>query len=194
MTIDRFAAEVCLTPRTIRSYHTRGLLQPPARIGRTPYYDRSHLTRMRNVAQLQGQGLPLEAIRALLDPDLVLGQFILPAATISSVLRTNPDLMHALTNSGVLIRRPDGAFAVFGVRAVLAARAASRPETPLTDALRVLADAVTAVQPLAEGALSRVRAELLRRVPGGSEQRQELLDLTVEAVRIGLWLQEQPTG
>ena len=186
MTIDEFAAEIGVTARTVRSHHARGLLQPPARIGRAPYYGVAHLVRMRTVIRLQSQGLPLEAIRALLDPDRVLGQFLLPGKPITAALRSEPELLRALVDSGVLVRRPDGVFAVASARAILAVRAASEPDTSLVEALYILADAVAAVRPHAEDALSRVRAEVLRRVPGGGHYRDELLELTVEALRLGV--------
>ncbi|MEV5818597.1 MerR family transcriptional regulator [Micromonospora haikouensis] len=194
MTIDQLAAEVWLTPRTIRSYHTRGLLQPPNRVGRTPYYDRPHLNRMRTVALLQGQGLSLETICALLDPDGVIGKFILPNRTIDQVLRADPSLTRPLIDSGVLLPRPDGAFSVRGARAVLAARVASRPDAPLTEVLHVLAGSVTAIAPLADELLNRVGAELLCLVPGGVSHREELLDLVVEALRVGLQTRAAPAA
>lgn len=184
LTINQMATEIGLSTRTIRTYHSRGLLPPPIRIGRTPYYGRVHLARMRYIVRLQRRGLPLEAVRAVLEPDLVLGEYLLPRNLLAAALRTDPGLFSALTGAGVLARRPDGGLAVRGPRAVLAVRAACPSGVPLGHALHVLADAVAAMAPLATAALTRVRAELARRWPEVGED--ELLDLTVEVVRLAL--------
>jgi DNA-binding transcriptional MerR regulator len=184
MTIDRLAAAVDLTPRTIRSYHARGLLPPPTRIGRTPYYGGLHLARMRSVLRLQSRGLPLEAIRALLEPDMVLGETLLPRALVAGALRADPQLIKLLDATGVITVRPDGGLSIRSTRAVLAARAASRPGTPIGQALRMLADVIKVVLPLASATQSRMQAVLPARTDTCNPD--DLLELAVEVFRVCL--------
>jgi DNA-binding transcriptional MerR regulator len=184
LTIDQLAAEVGLSTRSIRAYHARGLLPAAVRVGRTPYYGRAHLARMQAILRLQRRGLSLDAVRALLEPDTVLGQLLLPGNLIVAALRADPELFQVLTAAGVLTQRPDGGLAIRSARAVLAARAASRRGLPVGKALRMLADATAAVLPLAQLALSRVEAEVRARPTDPSDD--DLLELTVEVLRLSL--------
>ncbi|WP_162907765.1 MerR family transcriptional regulator [Allorhizocola rhizosphaerae] len=181
-----FAKRVGLTPRTVRSYHARGILPPPVRISRTPYYTEAHLARMHSVVQMQRGGLPLEAIRALLNPDRVLGEFVVPAKQIAATVHAEPSLRHALTSSGVLYRQPDGALTVVSMRAVASARSALPAEAPLSETLKLLASTVTAVRPLAEAALTLVRGAAQRHIARYGSRAADLTDLTAEAVRLSL--------
>jgi DNA-binding transcriptional MerR regulator len=52
---------------TVRLYQTRGLLAPPRLEGRTGWYDESHLSRLRLIARLQGEGYSLAGIANLLE-------------------------------------------------------------------------------------------------------------------------------
>jgi DNA-binding transcriptional MerR regulator len=182
LTIDMFAKRVRLTPRTVRSYHSRGILQPPVRISRTPYYGGAHMIRMQAVFQMQRNGLPLEAIRALLNPDRVLAEFAIPAKRIAAILQAEPGLRHTLTRAGVLRKEPDGTLSVVSMRAVVATRASLPPGTPLRETLLLLAHTVIAVRPLAEAAIHLVRSAM--RDDAGPPD--ELADLTAEAVRLSL--------
>jgi DNA-binding transcriptional MerR regulator len=65
--IDDLARSAGTTTRTIREHQTRGLLHPPRLVGRTGWYDESHLARLRVIASLQERGYSLAAIRELLD-------------------------------------------------------------------------------------------------------------------------------
>ncbi len=55
-----------VSPRTIRYYQSEGVLDAPRREGREARYNAGHLERLELVAELQGRGLKLEAIRSLL--------------------------------------------------------------------------------------------------------------------------------
>jgi DNA-binding transcriptional MerR regulator len=66
MTIDELAHDVGVSSRNIRYYQTRGLLPPPKVEGRTGYYERSHIERLRLIQELQAEGLNLQAIGWLL--------------------------------------------------------------------------------------------------------------------------------
>jgi DNA-binding transcriptional MerR regulator len=67
MTIDELARVADVVVSTVRLYQNRGLLPPPTKRGRVGYYDRSHLGRLRLIAQLQDRGFSLAGIRELLD-------------------------------------------------------------------------------------------------------------------------------
>lgn len=66
MTVDELAREAGTTTRNIRAYQTRGLLPPPRVVGRTGYYDASHLARLRYIDRLQDRGFSLASIAELL--------------------------------------------------------------------------------------------------------------------------------
>jgi DNA-binding transcriptional MerR regulator len=65
MTIEELAAASGMTVRNIREHQTRGLLSPPAVVGRKGFYDERHLSRLRLIQQLQDEGLNLQAIHWL---------------------------------------------------------------------------------------------------------------------------------
>ena len=67
MTIDELAQRTRLTVRNLRSYQSRGLLQPPELRGRTGYYGDHHVARVDMIRELQAEGFNLQAIRRLID-------------------------------------------------------------------------------------------------------------------------------
>lgn len=67
MTIDELARRAGSTSRNVRAYQERGLLHPPRKVGRTGYYDASHLERLETIARLLGEGFSLAAIGSLLE-------------------------------------------------------------------------------------------------------------------------------
>ncbi|MFN8218056.1 MAG: MerR family transcriptional regulator [Solirubrobacterales bacterium] len=67
MTIGELARRTGMTIRNIRAHQTRGLLPPPEVIGRTGYYDESHVARIELTKEMQSEGLNLEAIRRVLE-------------------------------------------------------------------------------------------------------------------------------
>ncbi len=66
LTIDELAHETGATVRNIRAYQSRGLLPPPTIRGRTGYYGPDHVTRLRMIQAMQGEGFRLDAIQRLL--------------------------------------------------------------------------------------------------------------------------------
>lgn len=67
LTIDELARESGMTARNIRAHQSRGLLPPPTVRARTGYYDGEHLSRIRLIQEMQGQGFNLKAIERLLE-------------------------------------------------------------------------------------------------------------------------------
>lgn len=66
LTIDELSHQTEVSSRNIRYYQTRGLLPAPTVKGRTGYYDERHVERLDLIAELQGEGLNLQAISWLL--------------------------------------------------------------------------------------------------------------------------------
>lgn len=66
MTIDDLAHKTGVSSRNIRYYQTRGLLPPPKVEGRTGFYGREHVERLRLIQDMQSEGLNLQAIGWLL--------------------------------------------------------------------------------------------------------------------------------
>jgi DNA-binding transcriptional MerR regulator len=65
--LDELARRAGVASTTVRLYQTRGLLTPPRLEGRTGWYDDSHLSRLRLIARLQGEGYSLAGIANLLE-------------------------------------------------------------------------------------------------------------------------------
>lgn len=66
-TIDELAREASSTVRNVRAYQDRGLLPPPVKRGRTGWYSRDHLARLRLIGSLLSRGYTLGNIAELLD-------------------------------------------------------------------------------------------------------------------------------
>lgn len=66
LTVDQLAAQAGMTVRNVRAYAARGLLPPPRLVGRTGYYDRRHLARLRLVREMLAEGWSLSVIERTL--------------------------------------------------------------------------------------------------------------------------------
>ncbi len=60
--LDELARRAGVASTTVRLYRSKGLLAPPRLEGRTGWYDDAHLSRLRLIARLQGEGWSLAAI------------------------------------------------------------------------------------------------------------------------------------
>lgn len=67
MRLDALAAAAGVATTTVRLYQQRGLLPRPRLVGRTGWYDGTHLARLRLIAQLQDDGFSLAGIGRLLE-------------------------------------------------------------------------------------------------------------------------------
>ena len=65
MTRDELADKTGLAVRTIRYYHSAGVLPQPLRRGRNVMYDASHLERLELIRELHERGLTIPAIRSV---------------------------------------------------------------------------------------------------------------------------------
>ncbi len=67
MRLDDLAREAGVATTTVRLYQNKGLLPGPRLVGRTGYFDRSHLTRLALIGRLQEQGFSLAGIGRVLE-------------------------------------------------------------------------------------------------------------------------------
>lgn len=67
MRLDDLARAAGVASTTVRLYQHRGLLPGPLLVGRTGYYDESHLARLGLIGRLQEQGFSLSGIARLLE-------------------------------------------------------------------------------------------------------------------------------
>ena len=180
LNVEEFAAEIGVTTRTVRAYHARGLLPPPVRAGRTPYYLRRHLVRMRQVLRFQRQGLSLDAVQALLEPDAFLSRVLPVGRGVAEAVRERSDLVEPLVNSGILARRADGTVEVRAARALLLA---AYQGTTTVAALGLLTEVAEGISSQADAVL-----EVARRaspLPNGDHELavEDLAALAIEVIR-----------
>jgi DNA-binding transcriptional MerR regulator len=64
--VDELAATAGVSVELLRSYQTKGLIDPPRRDGRVALYDDRHLDRLRTIKELKDKGYSLKAIAGLL--------------------------------------------------------------------------------------------------------------------------------
>lgn len=67
LSVEELARRSGVPVRTVRFYQGKGLLPPPARVGREARYDGQHLERLELIADLQRRGLRLTAIAEILE-------------------------------------------------------------------------------------------------------------------------------
>jgi DNA-binding transcriptional MerR regulator len=66
LTLEQLAGAVGMTTRNVRAYQTRGLLQPPRRVGRSSVYGAEHVERLRQVQRARARGASLQLLRTLI--------------------------------------------------------------------------------------------------------------------------------
>jgi DNA-binding transcriptional MerR regulator len=64
--VEELAAAAGVSVELLRSYQTKGLIDPPRRDGRVALYDGRHLERLRTIRELKTKGYSLKAIAGLL--------------------------------------------------------------------------------------------------------------------------------
>jgi DNA-binding transcriptional MerR regulator len=95
LTIDELARETGLTVRNVRSHHARGLLPPPQVRGRTGYYGREHVERLRLIQELQSEGLKLDGIKRLLGRSERSGERLLALKRAADEPSETPEIVTA---------------------------------------------------------------------------------------------------
>lgn len=102
--LDELARRAGVASTTVRLYQNKGLLAPPRLEGRTGWYNDTHLSRLRLIARLQGEGHSLDGIANLLQQweqgrslDAVIGVETELDALIGDVHATVMDLTELLS-------------------------------------------------------------------------------------------------
>lgn len=100
LTVDQLAAHVGMTVRNVRAYASRGLLPPPRLVGRTGYYDQTHVARLTLVRQMLDEGYTLAAVERLLSqapPEASPAELGLLRAMVSPWLPDEPEEVDTAT-------------------------------------------------------------------------------------------------
>jgi DNA-binding transcriptional MerR regulator len=197
-TVEQLAAQVGMSPRNIRAYQTRKLLDPPVRQGRAAYYTDDHRRRLERIQALQEQGFNLVAIEAILAGSMNAAPDGL-AAVLDRVGADHPDLVYALSRLGVVSRAPDGGVRPIQSRVLQSTLNLDRAGLSAARSLQLLVEVLDSLAPLADrvGQTASARLDALARQPDQSSAsswervdrddtalRQGLADLLTEAFRM----------
>lgn len=127
--LDELARQAGVASTTVRLYQNKGLLDPPRLAGRTGWYDDAHLSRLRLIARLQGDGYSLAGIANLLE-QWAQGRGLDAVIGVETELDALVGDVHAivLDPADLLGRFPDGM-----MTAELMARAAALGLVEVTD-------------------------------------------------------------
>jgi DNA-binding transcriptional MerR regulator len=112
LTVDQLAARVGLTVRNVRAYAARGLLPPPRMVGRTGFYGREHVARLRLVREMLAEGYSLSMIERTLSSAPATGSsatLALHRALLAPWLPPEPEEMTADELAERAGQRPDAA-------------------------------------------------------------------------------------
>ena len=91
LTIDQVAAASGTTTRTVRSFQSMGLLDPPTLRGRTGLYGPHHIERLRAIVRLQAEGFSLQSLGLLFTAQA-------RGASLTEVLGLGPSTVDAETD------------------------------------------------------------------------------------------------
>lgn len=157
-TIDEIAGATGVTPRNVRAYQSRGLLDPPTMRGRVGYYGDAHVTRLRLIQVLQQDGFNLAAIAAMLaagetdaermhrirQPELDRKAVTLSAELSddghSALDEAGDALVQVLVSNGVIRRLPSGRYAAATPALLAAARQLVEHGASAVDLARVIGE------------------------------------------------------
>jgi DNA-binding transcriptional MerR regulator len=185
-----------MTPRNIRAYQTRGLLQPPERNGRNAAYDASHLARLLQIRRLRELGVPLRMVAdaarrgSSLDEDAMLMSWLAgrqPAgagrhrrevdrALLDDMRSSDDDPLGVLTDLGVLHQVGRRVYASAEIHAALRdlaahgfpVKAGVRAAIRAGQTARELADSlVSELEGLRDGRVSQEVHDVLDRLAAG---------------------------
>ncbi|MDQ3354860.1 MAG: MerR family transcriptional regulator, partial [Actinomycetota bacterium] len=175
--LDELAREAGVASTTVRLYQHRGLLRGPRLVGRTGWYDASHLARLRLIGRLQDEGFSLAGIGRLLESweqgralsdlvgverelDQLLGRpapVLLDPAELAAYFppgSLTPTLLDRALNAGLVAATDDGRFRVTDPRFVETGAALARLGLPLKAILEEWEHLVVHTDAIAERFLS----------------------------------------
>ena len=197
--VEELAAAAGGSVELVRSYQTKGLLDPPRRDGRVALYDDRHVERLRAIRELKEKGYSLKAIAGLLQrqhgdaqrtvPPLppVADDDHLAPQELAERTRVPLAVLRSLEASGVIRARQGSAGAYYtgaDVRAVRMLLSLLGVGLPMEEFMRVASVQLDTAQAVAEGAVDLfmkfARAPL---VDAGLPQREEA-ERMVAALRL----------
>lgn len=209
--LDELAREAGVASTTVRLYQHRGLLRAPRLVGRTGYYDSSHLARLRLIGRLQDEGFSLAGIGRLLESweqgrdlsdlvgverelDQLLGRpapVILDPSELAAYFppgSLTPELLDRALRAGLVSATDDGRFQVTDPRFVETGAALARLGLPLKAIVEEWEHLVVHTDAIAERFLSVFEAHLLPEnwpdLPeGGDDLQVEALASTLAQLR-----------
>jgi DNA-binding transcriptional MerR regulator len=166
--VEELAEAAGITVELLRSYQSKGLLQPPRHEGRVAHYGVQHLDRLRRIMDLKARGYSLKAIAGVLErgwvdtPGRMAGSVgapeeeLLTLREIAERTKVPPALLRSLEASGVLRPRRVGTdlrYTIFDVRAVKMLLSLLGSGLPMEEFMRVAHVQLEAVDQVAEGAV-----------------------------------------
>ena len=167
--VEELAEAAGITVELLRSYQSKGLLQPPRHEGRVAHYGVHHLDRLRRILDLKSRGYSLKAIAGVLErgwdvdaPGRMAGsggapeEELLTLREVAERTKVPPALLRSLEASGVLRPRRVGSdlrYTIFDVRAVKMLLSLLGSGLPMEEFMRVAHVQLQAVDQVAEGAV-----------------------------------------
>ena len=205
--IDELAQASGTTSRNIRAYQARGLLPPPVLQGRTGFYGRPHLQRLRLIAELQERGFSLAAIQQTVetltaggDLSQLLGlEHVVSAPWTDETptpitlerlqelfpeVREDPEgVVEAAVAQGVLHRTPDG-LEVPSPLLLDAGAELARVGVPLSAVLDLVAALRVDMADVADRFIELASRHLLDEISSGSATSERMADITSALTRL----------
>ncbi len=169
--VEELATATGLAVDTIRYYQTKGLLEPPGRVGRVAVYNEAHKTRVETIRQLAAAGFTLSQIKQLVEgaQDEILGALAgsdqtLSLSELAVAAGVDPQVVTLAVQADLLIPARSTAtgtagdgevrFARDAVRLVRTARDLIESGIPLTDLVHLATQHASNVEAVADQAIN----------------------------------------
>jgi DNA-binding transcriptional MerR regulator len=192
-TVEELARAAGVSIDTLRFYQARGLLPAPRRVGRRAAYSGAHLSRLRRIRRLQGEGLPLEVIRRLVSERRVSGALasalraeqgsrVLTRAELAAESGVPEALIRAVEEAGILepVRTGSGVrYTDADLELARAALALLNENLPLPEVLALAIHHADSVREVVDRAIELFDGHVRRDRAGGEREP----DAVVEAFR-----------
>jgi DNA-binding transcriptional MerR regulator len=178
--VEELATATGLAVDTIRYYQTKGLIDPPAREGRTAVYNEAHRMRVETIRRLADAGFTLSQIKQLVEgtEDKLLTALAgesdqtLSLEQLATAAEVDPQVVHMAVAAGLL--GPVGAdadrFDADSVRLVRTARDLIQSQIPLNDLVNLATRHAANVEAVADEAIELFSRHI------GSDTDDDLVD------------------
>jgi DNA-binding transcriptional MerR regulator len=191
--VEELAKIAGVSVELVRSYQTKGLLDPPRRSGRVALYDDRHLDRLRQIRALKDEGHSLKAISAMLErgrpspsPDRAINAATSPAPhedeqldihELAERTKVPLGLLRSLEASGVIRPRTRRGVAFYtgaDVRAVRMLLSLIGVGLPLEEFMRLAHLQLGTMEQVADGAVELFRKYVEEPLLASDGNREEL--------------------